>query len=185
MVTNLCHHILYYRRAEYGALGKYSDPLTFSTFCYITALFLNCLNSFFPPLIYTQYPIMTWQYPMTTSQYPIMTKQKQVFKKLKYHSYIIIQTLYSVLCWRTFGSKYSLLTLLGYDTTSLAHLYLGVSPILPSGAAVVQWSKALHLSARGITTDPGLIPGCITTGFDWESHRAAHNWPSVVRVWVG
>ena len=56
---------------------------------------------------------------------------------------------------------------------------------------VVQWSKALHLSARGITTDPGSIPGCITTGRDWshrvQSHRVAHNWPSVVRfkVWPG
>ena len=29
------------------------------------------------------------------------------------------------------------------------------------------WSKALHLSARGVITDPGLIPGCITTGHDW------------------
>uniref|UniRef100_A0A8C7KZT5 Mitogen-activated protein kinase kinase kinase 1 n=1 Tax=Oncorhynchus kisutch TaxID=8019 RepID=A0A8C7KZT5_ONCKI len=33
-------------------------------------------------------------------------------------------------------------------------------------------SKALHLSARGVTTDPGSIPGCITTSRDWESHRA-------------
>jgi hypothetical protein len=48
-------------------------------------------------------------------------------------------------------------------------------------------SKALHLSDKGVTTDPGLFPGCITTGRDWESHRAAHNWPSVVevRVWPG
>ena len=52
---------------------------------------------------------------------------------------------------------------------------------------MAQWSKALHLSARGVTTDPGLIPGCITTGRDWESHRVAYNWPSViwVRVWPG
>jgi hypothetical protein len=35
------------------------------------------------------------------------------------------------------------------------------------------------------TADPGLIPGCITTGCDWESHRAAHNWPSGVRVSLG
>ena len=32
-----------------------------------------------------------------------------------------------------------------------------------------QQSKALRLSAGGITTDPGSIPGCITTGRDWES----------------
>ena len=49
----------------------------------------------------------------------------------------------------------------------------------------MQRSKALHLSGRGITTVPGLIPGCITSGRDWESHRAAHNWPSVIRIWLG
>ena len=59
-------------------------------------------------------------------------------------------------------------------------------PAVP-GALVAQWSKVLHLSARGVATDPGSIPGCITTGRDWESHRAVHNWPSVaqVRVWPG
>ena len=52
---------------------------------------------------------------------------------------------------------------------------------------MVHWSNALHLSARGVTTVPGLIPGCITSGRDWETHEAAHNWPSVirVRVWPG
>jgi hypothetical protein len=43
-------------------------------------------------------------------------------------------------------------------------------------------SKALHRSARGITTDLGAIPGCITSGRDRESHKVAHNWPSVIRV---
>ena len=46
-----------------------------------------------------------------------------------------------------------------------------------------EWRSGLrHCSARGVTTDPGSIPGCIITGCDQESHRAAHNWPSVVRV---
>jgi hypothetical protein len=49
-------------------------------------------------------------------------------------------------------------------------------------SCVVQRSKALHLSARGVTTDPGSILGCITTGRDRESHSAAHFWLSVVRV---
>ena len=95
------------RTCKYNAFWKYSDPFTFSTFCYVTALFYNWLNCiFFPSSIHTQYPIMT-------SQYPIMTKQKQVFrnvckKLLKYHSNISIQTLHSVLCWSTFGSDYSL-----------------------------------------------------------------------------
>ena len=37
--------------------------------------------------------------------------------------YVSIQTLYSVLCWSMFGSDYYLL---GYDATSLAHLYLEI-----------------------------------------------------------
>ena len=53
------------------------------------------------------------------------------------------------------------------------------------GSRVAQPSKALHLSARGVTTVPGLNPGCITSGRDWDSHRTAHNWPSIVRVWSG
>ena len=33
---------------------------------------------------------------------------------------------------------------------------------------VVQQSKALHLSARGITTNPDSIPGCSSTRCDWR-----------------
>jgi hypothetical protein len=36
--------------------------------------------------------------------------------------------------------------------------------------------------AWGVTTDPGSIPGGVTTGLDWESQRAAHNWLSIIRV---
>ena len=50
------------------------------------------------------------------------------------------------------------------------------------GSQVAQRSKALHLNARDV---PGSNPGCIISGRDWESHRAAHNCPSVVRVWPG
>jgi hypothetical protein len=53
------------------------------------------------------------------------------------------------------------------------------------GSRVAQRSKALHLSVCSITTVPGLNPGCITSGRDWESHTAAHNWPSVVWLWQG
>ena len=59
-----------------------------------------------------------------------MTKQKLFYRNVckkyikKYHIYISIQTLHLVLCWSIFGSNYSLKSL-GYDTTSLAHLYLG------------------------------------------------------------
>ena len=34
------------------------------------------------------------------------------------------------------------------------------------------------ISVLGVTTDLGSIPGCITTGHDWESHRVAHNCPA-------
>ena len=54
--------------------------------------------------------------------------------------------------------------------------------LVSMGSRVAQWSKALHLSDRGVTTDPGLISGCITICCDCESHRGVHNWPSV--VWV-
>ena len=40
------------------------------------------------------------------------------------------------------------------------------------GSRVAQRSKALHLSARGVITDPGLIPGCMTTGRDWPEGGA-------------
>jgi hypothetical protein len=49
------------------------------------------------------------------------------------------------------------------------------------GSRVAQRSKALHLSGTGVTPIPGSNPGRITSGRDWESHRAAHNWPSIVR----
>ena len=41
----------------------------------------------------------------------------------------------------------------------------------PKYNRITQRSKALQLSASGVTTDPGSIPGFITTGRDWESHR--------------
>ena len=33
---------------------------------------------------------------------------------------------------------------------------------------MAQWSEVIQT-----------IPGCITTGRDWESDRETHNWPSV------
>jgi hypothetical protein len=60
------------------------------------------------------------------------------------------------------------LIILKYVLLNIYFLYIG----LPSGAA--SQCKALHLSARGVTTGPGLNSGCITSGCDWKSHRAAH-----------
>jgi hypothetical protein len=45
----------------YSDFGRYSDPLNFSTLCYVTVLFKNALNSFPPSTIHTQHPIMTKQ----------------------------------------------------------------------------------------------------------------------------
>uniref|UniRef100_A0A8C8FBF2 RRM domain-containing protein n=1 Tax=Oncorhynchus tshawytscha TaxID=74940 RepID=A0A8C8FBF2_ONCTS len=45
--------------------------------------------------------------------------------------------------------------------------------IADSGPRVAQRSKALQSLVR------------ITSGRDWESHRDAHNWPSIVCVWPG
>ena len=36
---------------------------------------------------------------------------------------------------------------------------------------VAQRARARHLCARGVTTVPGSIPGCITSGHDLESHK--------------
>ena len=33
-------------------------------------------------------------------------------------------------------------------------------------------SEALHHSARGVTTDPGSIPGCVAAGCGRETHEA-------------
>jgi hypothetical protein len=44
--------------------------------------------------------------------------------------------------------------------------------------------EALHFSARGVTTVPSSNPGYITSDHDRESHRAQHNWPTIVRVWL-
>ena len=40
---------------------------------------------------------------------------------------------------------------------------------------VAQWSK-------GLTIDPGAIPGCVAACRDWETHEAVHNWPHGGRV---
>ena len=47
---------------------------------------------------------------------------------------------------------------------------------------VAQRSKALHRSTSGVSTDAGYIAVCVAAGCERETHEAAHNWPSVVRV---
>jgi hypothetical protein len=46
-------------------------------------------------------------------------------------------------------------------------------------------SRVVQLS-RGVTTDPGSIPGCVAASSDRETHEAVHNWPSLgdgLAVW--
>jgi hypothetical protein len=115
----------------YSAFRMYSDPLTLKP----------CSKRHY--IVFPPSSILT--------QYPIMTKQKQVFihfckciKKYKYHIYISIQTLYSVL-WRTFGITPA--SLLGYDAISLAHLYLGSfshSSLQILKLCQIGWGASLH-----------------------------------------
>ena len=47
-----------------------------------------------------------------------------------------------------------------------------------------EWRSGLrHCILVQEVSQQSLNPGCITTGCDWESHRPAHNWPSVVWIW--
>ena len=77
------------------------------------------------------------------------------------------------------GSKALRLSARGVTTVPGSNLG-DITSGLPCGAA---GSKALRLSARGVTTVPGSNLGCIMSDCDWESHKAEHNWSSVVRVW--
>ena len=90
------------------------------------SLILKWIKSFFPS--------------SNDTQYPIITKQKQVYRsfckcinntKLKYHIYISIQTLHSVL-WQRFS-----LESLGYDATSFSHSSLQI-------LCQVGWGASLH-----------------------------------------
>ena len=58
--------------------------------------------------------------------------------------------------------------------------HVSIFPI--HGLRVAQRSKVLHRSVSAVTTDPGLILGCVAAGRDREIHEEAHNWPSVIQV---
>ena len=49
---------------------------------------------------------------------------------------------------------------------TLWHYYIMALLLYDIITYIGQQSKALHLNANGVTTDPGSIPGCITTGRD-------------------
>ena len=57
-----------------------------------------------------------------------------------------------------------------------------IKNIKPWDSRVALWSKALCLSASCATRDYCSNPGSVAAGRDRETHGAAHNWPSVVRV---
>jgi hypothetical protein len=87
--------------------------------------------------------------PHPSTQYLIMTNQTQVcrhFCKNKYHIHISILTFYSVLCWSTFGSDYSLESFGVWCYTCI----WGVSPILLCRSSQAL-SGGLQLSCRNIS----------------------------------
>jgi hypothetical protein len=88
----------------YSAFGKYSDPLTFSTFCYIAALF------YFSPLINLH--TIPHNYKAETEMY------------------ISIQTIYSVLCWSTFWQRLQSRVFLDITLQAWHTCIWGLFPIL-------------------------------------------------------
>ena len=53
------------------------------------------------------------------------------------------------------------------------------------GSRVVQWSKSLHLSARGVITDTLVqIQAVSQPDVIGSPIGVAHNWPSSVWVWL-
>ena len=54
--------------------------------------------------------------------------------------------------------------------------------IPPEGSQVARGLRHCITVIEESLGEPGSIPGCITSGRDQESHRVAHNWPSIVQV---
>jgi len=86
----------------YSASGKYLQCFTFSTFCYVTALFQNWLYSLFSSNFYKQYPIMTMCKKF------VWNLCKCIKNKNRKNNHIRIHSLCSILCWSTFDTNYSL-----------------------------------------------------------------------------
>ena len=113
-----------------------------------------------------------------------MTKPKQVFRhfwKNKYHIYISVLTLYSVLCWSTFGSYYS------FESSWVRHYKLGkpvfgVSPILlcRSSQALSGWigSTAAQLFS-GLSRDVG---SSSSPGSGWATQGHSETCPEATPV---
>ena len=79
-------------------IQKVFRPLDFFHILLHYSRILKLIQLFFPSPIYIQYHLMTKRKLL----------RKMYNRKLKYHIYISIQSLYPVLCWSTFGSNYSL-----------------------------------------------------------------------------
>ena len=115
-----------------------------------------------------------------------MTKQKLFFwiickcikhLKIKYQIYISIQTLYSVLCWSTFGSDYNLESSWVWHYKLGTPVFWGVSPNIfrRSSQALSGWmgSVAAQLFS-GLSKDDrsGSSPG-----FGWSSQEHSETCP--------
>ena len=90
---------------------------------------------------------------------------------------LMTQTNNTIIIFNITSSRLVSLTCCFWHKNYLVHTSISLNT-----SRVVQWSKALHFSARGVTKDPGLIPASIMAGCDRGSHRAAHSCPIV--IWV-
>ena len=94
LVTNCILCItLCYASLTLQCIRKVFKPLDFFHILLRYSLILKCIKSFFSP-------------HQSTPEIPQNDKAKQLFFLRNNDIYINIQTLYSVLCWRTFGSDY-------------------------------------------------------------------------------
>ncbi len=104
--SELLHNLhIFFNILLYSASGKYSKCFTFSTFCYVTALFQNGLNLLFSSKFYKQYPNMTTLKKSVWNLCKFIKNKKQGKKN---HMHISIHSLCSILCRSTFGNNYSL-----------------------------------------------------------------------------
>ena len=168
--------VLYF--VMYSAFRNYSDPFTFFTFCYVTAY------------------VTDFYFKNTSSiytQHPIMTKQKQVFRnvckfiKMKYHIYMSIQTLYSILCWSTFGKRLQPRVFLGMTLQSWHTCIWGVFPFLlyRSSQALSGWMRSVAAQIfSGLSRDvrSGSSPG---SGWATQGHSETCPEATPALSWLG
>ncbi len=125
----------------YSASGKYSQRFTFSTFCYVIALFQNGWNSLFSSKFYKQYPIMTMWKKFVWN----LCKFIKIKKRKKSHVHKYSQPLLNTIVEAPLA-PITASNLFGYDATGSANHHLAIichsSPHLFSSQALSGWMGA-------------------------------------------